>query len=419
MAGLNIPHRSELPHGTFLGDLNRARLDAQQKATDIGNQAVGIGAEMAFGEDTGDDMLTDLAYGAVPGGSLYQRAKTGTRPGALDFADFIPGGGTALTAAKMFVPMDLVRSLAKRAGATQDFTTKFKLLPKAVQESWISSFGDLHSNKLKKHRDELGVSGRSDNTLVHSYPKIVTEYDVPANGFYVPYSYGSRDFGYYRPYIVIDRGNSPYIIGDVLNHEGAHLMDNSMGTAGAINRMTTSEWPWADPARDWISRNWIKASTIDKYPLLGSKRAMDWQDRTGRFSPLEYAFSKHHPDPDSELLGWLDDDPHGLEYYREKPSSGGIQIRIDNVGLDPNRIDEDAVAREGLAQFVESYPYTDIERTPAHRKLVEFAENDPRRSDDFTIDFDRFEDYLSQPANNGDFDVEFNVIPYLKRSQNK
>lgn len=416
MAGLNIPHRSELPHGTFLGDLNRARLDAQQKATDIGNEAVGIGADLMLGEDTGDDMLTDLAYGAVPGGSLYQRAKTGTRPGALDFADFIPGGGTALTAAKMFVPMDLVRSLAKRAGA-KGFERTFKSLPEAVQESWISSFGDLHSNKLKKHRDELGVSGQSANTLVHSYPKIVTEYDAPVDGYYIPFSYGSRNFGYYRPYIVTTSGKSPYVISDVLNHEGAHLMDNSMGTAGAINRMT-SDWPLADPARDWISRNWIKASTIDKYPLLGSKRAMDWQDRTGYFSPLEYAFSKRFPSEASEPAAILADDPHGLKFYREKPSSG-IQLRIDNVGLDPNRIDEDIVAQEGLAQFVQSYPYTDIERTPAHRKLVEFAENDPRRSDDFTIDFDRFEDYLSQPVNKGDFDVEFNVIPYLKGFQNK
>lgn len=413
MAGLNIPHRSELPHGTFLGDLNRARLDAQQKATDIGNEAVGIGADLMLGEDTGDDMLTDLAYGAVPGGSLYQHAKTGTRPGALDLMDLIPGGGTAAKAATMFVPMDLVRSLAKRAGA-EGFESKFKRLPKAVQESWISSFGDLHSNKLKKHRDKLGVVGQSDNTLVHSYPKIVTEYDVPSSGYYVPFGYNSGKFGYYRPYVVIDRGNTAGIRSDVLAHEGAHLMDNSMGTARAVNKIS-SGWQLADPLKEWISRDWIDASTIDKYPLLGSKHALDWQYDTGNFSPLEYAFSKRFPYENSDPASILADDPHGIEFYQTKPS--GFKVTMDNVGIGPSGIDEDAVAREGLAQFVESIPYTDLGRTPARRKLVEFAENDPRRSDDFTINFDRFEDYLSQPENKGNREVEWNVIPYLTRFQ--
>lgn len=34
MAGLNIPKHSELPRGTFLGDVNNARLDAQAKLSD-------------------------------------------------------------------------------------------------------------------------------------------------------------------------------------------------------------------------------------------------------------------------------------------------------------------------------------------------------------------------------------------------
>lgn len=121
MAGLNIPHRSELPHGTFLGDLNRARLDAQQKATDIGNKAVELGADVAFGEDTGDSFLEDLAYGAVPGGSLYQRAKTGTRPGLLDFADFIPGSG----AVKAMLPIAVKPTLdAMKAGKRMGKTSR-------------------------------------------------------------------------------------------------------------------------------------------------------------------------------------------------------------------------------------------------------------------------------------------------------
>jgi hypothetical protein len=40
------------------------------------------------GEDTGDEWYEDLAYGAVPGGALVQRVKTGTKPGLLDL---LPG----------------------------------------------------------------------------------------------------------------------------------------------------------------------------------------------------------------------------------------------------------------------------------------------------------------------------------------
>jgi hypothetical protein len=398
--------------------LNRARLDAQQKATDIGNEAVAVGADLMLGEDTGDDMLTDLAYGAVPGGSLYQRAKTGTRPGALDLMDLIPGGGTAAKAATMFVPMDLVRSLAKRAGA-EGFESKFKRLPKAVQESWISSFGDVHSNRLKEIRDALGEPENIDHSLVHAYPKLTTDYETPAS-YYFPFDFS--DLGYYRPFISISR-----LVGDgdrtgTLLHEGAHLMDNSMGTARQVNTMIP-EWRMIHPLNDHISRKWIHESTKDKYPLLGSKHAIDYQDATGRFSPLEYAFSKRFPSENSDPAYILADDPHGIEFYRRKPTRG-IEVAIDPSGIDEDDvarewIDEGAVAREGLAQFVQSIPYTDLGRTPARRKLVEFAENDPRRSDDFTINFDRFEDYLSQPVNEDDPELIRTIVPYLKSEQIK
>lgn len=410
MAGLNIPHRSELPHGTFLGDLNRARFDAQQKATNIGNEAVGIVADVAFGEDTGDSFLEDLAYGAVPGGSLYQRAKTGTRPGALDFMDLIPGGGTAAKAATMFVPMDLVRSLAKRAGA-EGFESKFKRLPKAVQESWISSFGDVHSNRLKKHRDDLGVSEQIDHSLVHAYPKLITDYET-GSSYYFPFEYSVRDLGYYRPVISIDRGSGGDVRNATLIHEGAHLMDNSMGTAREVNRMTPV-YPYAHPYSGHISKDWINASTVEKYPLLRSNGALDYQDETGNFSPLEYTFAKYHPYKDSNPADWLADDPHGLEFYKNEQ-------RYDWDGNPkPRTINEDAVAREGLAQFMESIPYTDLGRTPARKRLVEFAENDPRRSDDFTINFDRFEDYLSQPVTVEDPELMRTIVPYLKMEQRK
>jgi hypothetical protein len=406
MAGLNIPHRSELPHGTFLGDLNRARLDAQQKATDIGNEAVAVGADLMLGEDTGDDMLTDLAYGAIPGGSLYQRAKTGTRPGALDLMDLIPGGGTAAKAATMFVPMDLVRSLAKRAGA-KGFESKFKRLPKAVQESWISSFGDVHSNKLQKQRGKISVSDKIDHSLVHAYPKLNTEYSGTAS-YYIPFENSVRDLGYYQPYISLDRIiDGDELVGALL-HEGTHLMDNSMGTAKEVVNMP-SNWRYAHPYSGHVSKDWIDASTINRHPLAGSRKAQEYQDITGDFSPLEYAYAKNHPleNPGSDPDYWLADDPHGLEFYKNR------QYYDWEGNPEPRTIDEDAVAREGFSQFVESIPFTDLGKTPARRKLVEFAERDPRRSEDFTINFDRMEDYLRQPADKYDAEIKRNVVPYI------
>lgn len=406
MAGLNIPKRSELPHGTFLGDVNKARLDAQAKLSDYAERASGVAGDMLFGEDTGEGVLKDLAYGLVPGGSLFQRATTGTRPGLLDFADFVPGGGTAAKAASLFVPMDLVKGIAKRAGA-DGFESKFKRLPSAVQESWISSFGDVHSNKLKKQRDKIGVSDKIDHSLVHAYPKLNTEYSGTAS-YYIPFENSVRDLGYYQPYISLDRIiDGDELVGALL-HEGAHLMDNSMGTAKEVANMP-SDWRYAHPYSGHVSKDWIDASTMNRYPLAGSRKAQEHQDITGNFSPLEYAYAKNHPleNPDSDPVYWLGDDPHGLEFYKNR------QYYDWEGNPEPRTIDEDAVAREGFAQFVESIPFTDLGKTPARRKLVEFAERDPRRSEDFTINFDRLEDYLSQPADKYDAEIKRNVVPHI------
>lgn len=410
MAGLNIPKREQLENGPKLSDLNKARLKAQDRLSDYAERAAVKGADVAFGEDTGDSLLEDLAYGAVPGGSLFQRAKTGTRPGLLDFADFIPGGGTALKGASLFVPMDLVRSLAKRTGA-DGFERKFKRLPKAVQESWISSFGDVHSNKLKKHRDRVLAPNTIDHSLVHAYPKLNTEYAGSAS-YYFPFEYSVRDLGYYQPYISLDVLAKGDNLDDALIHEGAHLMDNSMGTAKEVTNMP-SDYMFAHPFSGRVSGDWLEASVTNKYPLRGSKNALIQQEMTGNFSPLEYAYARRHPleNPDSDPTDWLADDPHGLEFYKD------IQRYDWDGNPKPRTIDEGKVSREGFAQFVESIPYTDLGRTPARRKLVELAERDPRRSEDFTVNFDRFEDYLSQPSYKYDEELKRNVVPYLMSYQ--
>jgi hypothetical protein len=189
-------------------------------------------------------------------------------------------------------------------------------------------------------------------------------------------------------------------------------MDNSMGTAKEVTKMP-QDWMYAHPYSGRVSKDWLDESTTDGYPLRGSKNSMDYQDITGAFSPLEYAYSKKHPfeNPDSDPIYWLADDPHGLEFYKNRQE-------YDLEGNPkPRTIDDDKVAREGFAQFVESIPYTDLGRTPARRKLVELAERDPRRSEDFTVNFDRFEDYLSQPTYKYDDELKQNVVPYLMSYQ--
>ena len=121
MAGLNIPKREQLENGPKFSDLNKARLKAQDRLSDYAERAAVKGADVAFGEDTGDSLLEDLAYGAVPGGSLYQRVKTGTRPGLLDFADFIPGSG----ALKAMLPIAVKPTLdAMKAGKRMGKTSR-------------------------------------------------------------------------------------------------------------------------------------------------------------------------------------------------------------------------------------------------------------------------------------------------------
>lgn len=127
MAGLNIPKREQLENGPKFSDLNKARLKAQDRLSDYAERAAVKGADVAFGDDTGDSLLEDLAYGAVPGGSLFQRAKTGTRPGLLDFADFIPGSGALKAMLPIAVKPTLdVMKAGKRMGKTSRNLAKAK-----------------------------------------------------------------------------------------------------------------------------------------------------------------------------------------------------------------------------------------------------------------------------------------------------
>lgn len=78
------------------------------------------------GEDTGDEWYEDLAYGAVPGGALVQRAKTGTKPGLLDLLPGELGAGARLAMAPIAAAFsrDLLKGGAARLGKNARNTKK-------------------------------------------------------------------------------------------------------------------------------------------------------------------------------------------------------------------------------------------------------------------------------------------------------
>lgn len=73
--------------------------DLNEFAKTAGSTAASVAYPIMLGltgEDTGDEWYEDLAYGAVPGGALVQRVKTGTKPGLLDLLPGDVGAGARL-----------------------------------------------------------------------------------------------------------------------------------------------------------------------------------------------------------------------------------------------------------------------------------------------------------------------------------
>lgn len=78
------------------------------------------------GEDTGDEWYEDLAYGAVPGGALVQRVKTGTIPGLLDLLPGELGAGAKLAMAPIAAAFsrDLLKGGKARLGKSAKNVSK-------------------------------------------------------------------------------------------------------------------------------------------------------------------------------------------------------------------------------------------------------------------------------------------------------
>lgn len=406
MPALNIPKRKKMTAESLY-----------EKATSAGDKlgrAASLGSQMLFGEDTGEGMAKDLAYGAVPGGSLYQRAMTGTKAGMLDYLDVVPGVGTVgglSKAASLAVLPDLVKLIGKRF-KSPSFERKFEELPEAVRESWLASFGDLYSKKLAKHRQEVNPRGSSDFErdvgdvglmIKHPSLKWIYDSDGDASGYYVPMANSIPYESVYHPEIKVKHYGRGSDNSSTIIHEGAHLMDEVMGTARNHQR-TSNAYPYFHPMTSLLSEeSWMpyivyglspkggKRAKTPRHPLYdGVSRKdnysiSDYQDITGNFSPIEYEVAKHlkQIDPaDYEKSGggnpyyWLADDPHGLEHFK-----------IGGYGDDG--INLHSVATEGLAQFVESVPYLPaLKKTRAMKTLSQFAELDPRRNSNYFIDFD-------------------------------
>ena len=111
------------------------------------------------GEDTGDEWYEDLAYGAVPGGALVQRAKTGTIPGLLDMlpGDLGAGARLAMLPIAKFGAEEITKGAA-RMGKSARNTEKA-----LAKESGDSPYVFYHRTS-KDHVDDIKREGLNRNS---------------------------------------------------------------------------------------------------------------------------------------------------------------------------------------------------------------------------------------------------------------
>lgn len=111
------------------------------------------------GEDTGDEWYEDLAYGAVPGGALVQRAKTGTIPGLLDMLPGELGAGARLAMLPIakFGAEEIAKGAA-RMGKSARNTEKA-----LVKESGDNPYVFYHRTS-KEHADDIKREGLDRNS---------------------------------------------------------------------------------------------------------------------------------------------------------------------------------------------------------------------------------------------------------------
>lgn len=394
-----IPKREDLPEGRSLYEVVKTLAPNVVKEFETPYNEVKNTGKLLYDAAMGED-AEGLPLGAefIPGVSLTAKLKQGKTPGLFDILDVPSVKGLtglkalgALKAANLAVNPDLIKMLGKWIRSTE-FEKRFAMLPKAVRESWAASFGDLYSATLGEHRRKVRPT-EGLNRLLHEHPVLGGGLRDDA-GLYYPMHTDVHSTGKYTPKIFLSDARTYDRSGDLI-HEGTHLMDEAMGTtSNGMRPIYEGNWAGYHPSVSNVSEQWIDDITRHKSPFnKANDLAMQIQDDSGKFSPIYY--KQAHWDgsdtKDQPAWWWLSDDPHGAEYFKWPDGT----------------INENNVATEGLAQFVESIPYgfntRTARQTPAYKTLVEYAEADPRRSPDFTINFDPMLTYLEKKLNRGRF----------------
>lgn len=408
-----IPKKEDLPEGKSLYDVAKTYAPNIVKEVETPYNEVKNTGKLLYNAAMGED-VEGLPLGAefIPGVSLAAKIKQGKTPGLFDILDVpdLKGISSAaklasvMKAANLAVNPDLIKMLGKWI-RSDEFEKRFAMLPKAVRESWAASFGDLHSAALGKHRNKIRPDEPSD--VVHTYP-VLGGGLREARGLYTPMNTDVYLTGVYKPKLYLSDDWTTDRTPDLI-HEGTHFMDEAMGTAGkGMRQIKSGESPFYHPYVETISKDWIdKATKRKSSPFRGADReAENIQENTGLFSPIFYKWDSRDPYPDTDPSDWLADDPHGKLYFIGDRSSW-----LDDYGNDKTM-----VSSEGLAQFVESIPYgfnsKNAQRTPPFKTLVEYAEKDPRRDKDFTIDFEPtlkdLEIKLNKRKSFKDWDFDYN-----------
>lgn len=113
------------------------------------------------GEDTGDKWYEDLAYGAVPGGALVQRAKTGTMPGLLDMlpGDLGAGARLAMLPIAKFGAEEIAKGAARMGKSGRNVT---KAMEKKFSDSPYTFYHRTHAGDVENIKKE-GLKLNNDN----------------------------------------------------------------------------------------------------------------------------------------------------------------------------------------------------------------------------------------------------------------
>lgn len=313
MATLNIPVRKRRD----AEDLRNEIVQAGQKA----GEAASLAGQMLFGEDTGSSIGEDLAYGAVPGGSLFQRAMTGTMPGLLDYVDVVPGVGAGLKFAMTPIALAFSRDLLKggraRLGKTakniaetreaRDYIHRVHRT-RSKNEASIDKYGLLAGNSNKNYGKNTGDT--------YAYPPSVWLGFDPTNVPVLQYYYTAgpttrKELATYR--VRIPRGvynNTPRVKFEGDRSGTPRVVGKGESSITNETARRTGNKALIDVFSSSIPPEWLSKIPKDEFERLVQKR----DDR----EKLTDLYNKFYGDMDSEPS--VHDLSRFKEFIESKPS---------------------------------------------------------------------------------------------------